>query len=127
MIKMTSSGSFKNSFKLFRFFMRGEYLSRLDEYGKQGVAALSAATPVRTGKTAASWSYEIKEDSRGISITWTNSNIAEPTNIPVVILLYNGHGTRGGHWVQGRDFITPSIRPVFDKIAEDVWKEVTKA
>lgn len=125
MIKMKSSGSFSNTYKFLRFLHRKEHLKRLDEYGKRGVEALAAATPVDTGKTAASWNYVIKDTANGITITWTNNNNAE--GIPIVVLLYYGHATGWGYYVQGRDFITPAIQPIFDEIAESVWKEVTSA
>ncbi len=125
MIKMQSSGSFKNTYKLLRFLNRKEHLKRINEYAQEGVEALAAATPVRTGKTAASWSYEIVDKNDTMSIIWKNSN--ESNGVPIVVLLYYGHGTPSGHYVQGRDFITPAIRPIFDKISENVWREVTDA
>lgn len=126
MIKFESKGSFKNSYRFLQFLARRKYLEKLDEYGKMGVEALSAATPVRTGKTAASWSYEIDTSLNSVKITWTNSNMAYG-NTPVVILLQYGHGTKSGKYVQGRDFINPALRPVFDNIADQIWKEVNEA
>ena len=90
-----------------------------------GVAALQANTPVDSGATAASWDYRILATSRGLSIVWTNSNDAGGT--PVAILLQYGHGTGTGGYVVGRDYINPAIKPVFDRIANDVWKVVTSA
>lgn len=126
MIKISSSGSFNNTFKFFDFLLKRNYLKRLNEYGRKGVEALSSATPVDTGKTAASWSYRIKETQDGASIEWTNSN-ATKEGIPIVVLLYYGHGTPSGKFVQGRDFITPAIEPVFDEIANNLWKEVERS
>lgn len=99
-------------------------ISTLDRYGKAGVAALASATPVDTGLTASSWYYktEIKKDS--ISLTFHNSNIQN--GYPIAILLQYGHGTRNGGFVQGRDYINPAIQPIFDKLAQEAWKEVTK-
>lgn len=95
----------------------------LDKYGQEGVAALMSATPVDTGLTANSWYYEIKR-SRGLaSISFYNSNIQN--GIPIAIILQYGHGTGTGGWVQGRDYINPAIQPIFDKLAENAWKEVT--
>ena len=99
-------------------------LSDLDKYGKEGVAALASATPVDTGLTASSWSYEIKQKNGSISISFKNSNIQN--GVPIAIILQYGHGTRNGGWVQGRDYINPAIQPIFDKIADEAWKEVTK-
>lgn len=99
-------------------------LSDLDKYGKEGVAALASATPVDTGLTASSWSYEIKQKNGSISISFKNSNIQN--GVPIAIILQYGHGTRNGGWVQGRDYINPAIQPIFDKIANDAWREVTK-
>lgn len=99
-------------------------LSDLDKYGKEGVAALASATPVDTGLTASSWSYEIKHKNGMVSISFKNSNIQN--GVPIAIILQYGHGTRNGGWVQGRDYINPAIQPIFDKIANDAWREVTK-
>lgn len=99
-------------------------LSDLDKYGKEGVAALASATPVDTGLTASSWSYEIKHQNGRVSITFKNSNIQN--GVPIAIILQYGHGTRNGGWVQGRDYINPAIQPIFDKIANEAWREVTK-
>lgn len=97
--------------------------SDLDKYGQEGVAALSSATPVETGLTANSWSYDIKHQNGSASISFYNSNINN--GVPIAIILQYGHGTRNGGWVQGRDYINPAIQPIFDKIAEDAWREVT--
>ena len=96
----------------------------LDKFGKEGVAALSSATPVDSGKTANSWYYEIENAKGSVTITFYNSNIQN--GIPIAIILQYGHGTRNGGWVQGRDYINPAIQPIFDNIAEKAWKEVTK-
>ncbi len=99
-------------------------ISKLDRYGKQGVNALSSATPVDTGLTANSWYYQIQSESGGASITFYNSNIQN--GVPIAIILQYGHATRNGGWVQGRNYINPAIQPVFDKIANDAWEEVTR-
>lgn len=106
--------------------MKGNWIMRhLDKYGKAGVEALSSATPVNTGATAASWSYTI-ESGHGFSrIVWTNNNTNGPVNIALII--QQGHGTRNGGYVQGRDYINPAIRPIFDKLADEAWKEVTES
>lgn len=97
----------------------------LDKYGKAGVSALSSATPVDTGLTARSWSYEIKHEHGSASLVFNNSNIHN--GVQIAIILQMGHGTGTGGWVQGRDYINPAIQPIFDKLAQDAWKEVTKS
>ena len=99
-------------------------LSDLDKYGKEGVAALASATPVDTGLTASSWSYEIKHGNGTVSISFKNSNIQN--GVPIAIILQYGHGTRNGGWVQGRDYINPAIQPIFEQIAENARNEITK-
>lgn len=97
-----------------------------DEYGRMGVEALRANTPVETGLTAASWDYRIIRDRKRPGIEWFNTNTVGGGNVPVVILLRYGHGTGTGGYVAGYDFINPSIEPVFEAIAEDFWREVTR-
>lgn len=96
----------------------------LDRFGNEGVAALKSATPVDSGLTASSWYYKIEEGNGSISIVFHNSNIQN--GVPIAVILQYGHGTRNGGWVQGRDYINPAIQPIFDKIANEAWKEVTK-
>lgn len=99
-------------------------LGNLDKYGREGVEALSSATPKDTGLTANSWYYEIKREKDSVSITFNNSHVNK--GVPIAIILYYGHGTRNGGWVEGIDYIKPAIRPVFQKIANQAWEEVTK-
>lgn len=99
-------------------------LGDLDRFGREGVAALASATPVDTGLTASSWYYEITRTKDEVSISFLNSNIQN--GVPIAIILQYGHGTGTGGWVQGRDYINPAIQPIFDKIANDAWREVTK-
>jgi hypothetical protein len=99
-------------------------LKNLDKYGAEGVKALSSATPVDTGLTAKSWYYKIENNRGGVvTISFCNSNIQN--GIPIAIILHYGHGTRNGGWVEGRDYINPALQPVFDKLANDAWREVT--
>lgn len=98
-------------------------LGDLNKYGRQGVQALSSATPIESGETANSWYYEINRTKESVSISFHNSNIND--GVPIAIILQYGHGTGTGGWVEGRDYINPAIQPIFDKIAEDAWKEVT--
>ena len=124
MISVQEKGDFS---KLNRYLNRlkdAVKLKGLESVGQQGVAALSAATPVDTGKTASSWYYEIKRDSNTVTISFCNRNIQN--GVPIAIILEYGHGTGTGGFVQGRKYIEPTIRPVFDKLTEEAWKEVTK-
>lgn len=98
-------------------------LGDLNKYGRQGVQALSSATPIESGETANSWYYEINRTKESVSISFHNSNINN--GVAIAIILQYGHGTGTGGWVEGRDYINPAIQPIFDKIAEDAWKEVT--
>lgn len=124
MITFRQKGDFS---KLTRYLERAKEvvkLGDLDKYGREGVAALASATPVDSGLTAASWSYEITNRNGSATISFKNSNIQN--GVPIAIILQYGHGTRNGGWVQGRDYINPAIQPIFDKIANDAWREVTK-
>lgn len=125
MIRITSKGDFNKTFKFLKAMKNFEVKRILEQYGRQGVSALASATPVESGKTAASWSYEIKVSGESSAIYWTNSNVNKGVNIAVI--LQYGHGTRNGGYVQGRDYINPAIQPIFDKIAEEAWKEVVNA
>lgn len=125
MIKITSSGDFSRTFKFLNFMSNWKIDKILQKYGQQGVAALSAATPVESGTTANSWSYEIKTSGQSATIYWSNSNVNKGVNIAVILQF--GHGTGTGGYVQGRDYINPAMRPIFDNIAEAAWMEVVKA
>lgn len=98
-------------------------LSLFEKYGREGVAALSAATPVDTGATASSWDYKIVQNEQSISLVFVNNN-KTTTGIPIAILLQYGHGNGRGGYVQGRDFINPVVQPLFDELADKLWKEV---
>ncbi len=104
---------------------RKEYFDVLDRLGQEGVSALSSATPVRTGKTASSWTYEVNVGSGKTTICWINDNVTRDGD-PIAILLQYGHGTGTGGYVVGQDYINPAIRPVFDNIADTVWKAVVE-
>ena len=100
-------------------------LSILDKYGREGVAALASATPYESGETARSWYYKVERRKGSASIVFYNSNIQN--GVPIAIILQYGHGTRNGGWVEGRDYINPAIQPIFDRIVNELWREVTKA
>lgn len=123
MIRFGGKGDFSKTKKYLSRLKDAVRLEILDKYGKAGVAALSSATPVDSGKTASSWSYDISQNQTGAKITYYNSNVNKGVNI--AIILQYGHGTGTGGWVEGRDYINPAIQPVFDKLVESVWKEVT--
>ena len=124
MISFRQKGDFSKLNKYLERVRETAKVGILDKYGREGVAALSSATPVETGKTANSWSYKIKRQNGSVSIEFYNSNINN--GVPIAIILQYGHGTGTGGWVQGKDYINPAIQPIFDKIANDAWKEVTK-
>lgn len=121
-VRVTSSGSFNGTYSFLDGIIRGDIKSRLAKFGEEGVVALSAATPRRSGETAASWSYEIVEEGGFLTIWWTNSNTINGFNVAVG--LQYGHGTGTGGWVEGEDYINGALRPIFDKIQAEVWKEV---
>lgn len=125
MISFRQSGDFSKLTTFLEKAKRPLRIGELDKYGKEGVAALSSATPVDSGETASSWYYEITNKNGSIKITFHNSNIQN--GIPIAIILQYGHGTRTGGWVQGRDYINPAIQPVFDRIVDSAWKEATKS
>lgn len=123
-ITFRSKGDFSKTFKFLEKLQDEDYLKVLDELGQRGVDALAAATPRDSGKTAASWSYEIEKGRGTTRIVWTNSNLGSGW-FPIAIELQYGHGTGTGGFVQGRDYINPAIRPVFDNIAEAAWEAIT--
>ena len=124
MITFKHKGDFSN---LTRFLERAKeavHMGDLDKYGRAGVEALASATPVDSGETANSWYYEITNSNGSARITFNNSNIQN--GVPIAIILQYGHGTGTGGWVEGRDYINPAIQPIFDEIANNAWREVTK-
>lgn len=122
MIGVTSSGDLKRTNNFLKKLLSSDIYSDLNRYGQMGVQALSKATPVDSSLTANSWAYRIIKDRRRPGIEWYNTNVVNGT--PVAILIQYGHGTGTGGYVRGRDFINPAMRPVFDKIADNVWKKV---
>lgn len=120
-----SSGSFAKTESFLKTMERLDISGILSSAGREGVAALSAATPVESGLTSESWSYVVGRSGSGVSITWTNNDVEE--GFPVAIRLQYGYGTGTGGYVAGRDYINPAMRPVFDDIANRVWKAVTSA
>jgi hypothetical protein len=123
MITFTHKGNLRTTQKFFRGVSITSYLHIFEKYGHKGVEALSSATPIDSGKTKDSWSYTIKRTKNGVTITWNNSHIDK--GVPIAIILQYGHATRNGGYVQGRDYINPTMRPIFDSMTKDLWREVT--
>ena len=122
MVIVKQKGDFSKTEKFLNSISKKLYYRNLQKYAEQGVAALASATPIDSGTTANSWNYEIRQTKNSVSIYWTNSNVNK--GVPIAVIIQYGHGTRNGGYVQGRDYINPAMRPIFDKIAENVWKEV---
>lgn len=122
MIRVTSTGDYKKTKDFLNRYRRGDSFSDLNRYGQEGVSALARATPIDSGLTAGSWGYRVIKSRTHPGIEWYNTNSRNGT--PVAILIQYGHATGTGGYVQGRDFINPAMRPIFDKIADDVWKKV---
>ena len=122
MVIVKQKGDFSKTEKFLSSISKKLYYRNLQKYAEQGVAALASATPIDSGTTANSWDYEIRQTKNSVSIYWTNSNVNK--GVPIAVIIQYGHGTRNGGYVQGRDYINPAMRPIFDKIAENVWKEV---
>ena len=131
MLTIKQKGSWKKTHELLQTYIQNDhYISVLEKYGQKGVEALSAATPVGSGKTAESWDYEIKQNYKNgyYSIVWTNSNVVDSPRashpVNVAIILQYGHGTRNGGYVQGIDYINPALEPVFQEMLDKVWEEI---
>lgn len=123
-ISFSQKGDFSKLTKYLKEVKSTSIRTALEKYGKEGVTALASATPVDTGKTASSWKYEVIINRDSARVVWSNTNIQN--GVPVAILIRYGHATRNGGFVQGRNYIRPAIRPIFDKIANEAWREVTK-
>lgn len=122
-IQLVSHGDYSKATNYFEQLKSVFKKSIFDKYGQMGVDALMSATPIDSGKTASSWTYEVSYAGDGASISFLNTNVNK--NVNIAIILQYGHGTRNGGYVQGRDYINPAIQPIFDKITEDLWNEVT--
>ena len=123
MIRFVHRGDFRHTEEFLKRNKKIQIMNILTAYAQKGVEALSDNTPVDSGETARSWSYEIVEDSEGYRIFWRNSHVNQ--GIPIAILIQYGHGTGTGGYVEGRDYINPALQPVFDEMADAAWKEVT--
>lgn len=123
MISVSSRGGFSKT-EAFLRRARDLRIQILRRYGEEGVRALSLATPKDTGETASSWYYQIKEDKTSTTIEWLNRHVED--GVPIAVILQYGHGTNGGGYVEGIDYINPAMRPLFEEIANSVWKEVSR-
>jgi hypothetical protein len=124
MISFSQKGDFSTVERYLSRLKDSQRYAVLNKYGSLGQNALSNATPVESGLTAASWSYTIEQRPGYYSIRWHNSHVEN--GIPIAVILQYGHGTGTGGYVQGRDYIMPAIRPIFDQIVAEAWREVTK-
>ena len=115
-ISYNVQGDLKKTDTFLRKLLKQDLTTLLHRYGKRGVDALAAATPVDTGKTAASWDYTVTESPGSATITWTNSNVND--GVPIALLIQYGHGTGTGGYVKGTDYINPAIQPVLNDLAE---------
>lgn len=125
MVRFSVKGNLSKTYK----FLKTNKKLNIDEcfrkYGDEGVAALRANTPKDTGLTSESWYYTITKTSESVTLSFSNSNVND--NVLIAVVIQYGHATSNGGWVEGRDYINPSIRPVFDRIAKDAWEEVANA
>ena len=124
MLRFTHKGDFSKTTKFLRNAKKAPRSSILEKYAQKGVDALSKATPAETGMTAASWTYKIKTTKTSVTIDFVNTNVNK--GVPIAIILQYGHATGNGGWVEGRDYINPAIQPIFDELANELWREVTK-
>lgn len=124
-IIIESKGEWKNTRKFLKFIQTWEVKHILEKYAEEGLRSLTDATPSESGKTAECWDYEVEASASSGAIHWTNTNINDGVNIALIIQY--GHGLRQGGYVEGTDYINPAIKPVFEALAEEAWKEVTSA
>ena len=123
-IRFTHKGDFSKTTKFLTRVTKTIRRSDLEKYAKKGVEALASATPVDSGLTASSWTYEIVNEKGSITINFINTNVNK--HVPIAVILQYGHATGNGGWVEGRDYINPAIQPIFDEMVKDIWREVTK-
>ena len=124
MIGFRQKGDFSKLTGYFEKVREAVKIVNLDKYGREGIAVLSSATPVDTGKTASSWYYKIENKNVRAKLLFCNENVQN--GVPIAIIIQYGHATNNGGWVEGRDYINPAIRPIFDQLAINAWREVTK-
>lgn len=124
MIHIKQKGDFSNTEKYLKKSPELSEISVLDKYGMEGIEALKLYTPKDSGETANSWYYNIERKNGEVSISFNNSKVNN--GVVIAVILYYGHATNNGGWVQGIDYINPALKPVFEKIAQEAWKEVRK-
>ena len=124
MIRFETRGDFKKSTRWLSKLQRAEFYEKVNAIAAQGTSALASATPVDSSKTAASWTHQVTISRGGCKVEWLNSNVN--AGVPIAIILQYGHGTGTGGYVAGRDYINPAMTPIFEKIANEVWNEVTR-
>lgn len=124
MISITNKGDFAKTFSFLNASTKIDISSIMDKYGKEGVSLLAKNTPIDSSKTSMSWTYKIDKTKGTTSINWYNTNVVNGVNI--AIILQYGHGTQNGGYISGRDYINPALLPLFDRMTEEIWKEVTK-
>jgi len=124
-MKIKTRGSFAKTQRFLKRAGNVSHVQILHRYGREGVAALASTTPSDSGETAQAWSYEITKSKYGYKLEFINTNVVN--GVPVVILLQYGHRTGNGGYVRGIDFINPTLEPIFKKIANEAWREVTSA
>lgn len=122
MVKLSTRGDFKGITKFLNNLNPHYIYNRLDKYGRMGVEALQEATPKRSGRTAASWYYEVDVGEYSASITWNNSNVNE--GVPIALMIQYGHGMPNGGYVRGIDYINPTLEPIFEAIRDSLWKDL---
>lgn len=125
MITFRHKGDFSKTFKFLDKAKKPIDIKKLEKYGKAGVEALSSATPIDSGLTSQSWYYTITDQNGVVRLNFLNSNINK--GVPIAIILQYGHATGSGGWVEGRDYINPALKPIFDKLLKESWEEVTKS
>lgn len=123
-ITVKMRGNFNKTDRFFERIKNALKIGTFDKYGEMGVKALASATPKDTGRTSESWTYKVINYRDSASIVWSNTN--ENNGVLIAVLIQYGHGLKNGGYVAGRDYINPAMKPVFDQIADDLWKEVTK-
>jgi hypothetical protein len=124
LIKIIQEGDFSKTMRFFNRVLRKNYRNIIADYANRGIEALQKATPEDSGKTADSWNYEIIDGDGMTTLYFTNSNTQN--GVTVAVLLIYGHGTRNGGYVEGIDFVTPALRPIFQELADKIWKEATE-
>lgn len=125
MISFVTTRSGKRTEDFLRKLGKGDIYKTLDAEARKGVIALASAVPKDSGLVADSWDYSIERSGSSVTIKWLNTDVEN--GFPVAIMLQYGHGTGTGGYVQGVDYINPAMKPIFDSIANQVWKAVTSA